>query len=482
MGFPNTRFTAKFHIVILLFLFASKAQAQSDKWIGQWVGNLQADQLRLAVMFKLEVKYGGWYSKINIPQQGVKNQTVSKTSIDKKTIRFELESFDAFYEGRKTDSNTIKGYFHQAGKSYQLTLKRVWGDWPKPKPQTPKKPYSFVDVPIRIPVANGRIMVGATLSKPDSIGKFPVVVLISGSGPQDRNGTIGEHEPFLIFTDFFTKRGFAIFRYDDRGIGETKGHPEVLKNTTSADIAMDVGLFVDYLKNREDIDTNLIGLLGHSEGGIVAPMLAANRNDISFIICLAGPAAGGMEASIYQNEKLLRDNKVNKRNTRSFIKIHKQLISIGLHTNDTALAHLQMDSAVRKWKRGAPFKAKYILFAGKKMNLNYVHKTYDFVQIPWWKFFLGYDPVSDIQKLHCPVLALNGSRDDQVACHPNLDVFEQHIPNKNLSKVECLPGLNHLFQKCDKCTFSEYFSLSESLNSALLNTMDSWMRSNNYIR
>jgi pimeloyl-ACP methyl ester carboxylesterase len=461
-------------LFIALFL-VHVGSAQSNKWTGLWAGTLSIEETRLAVAFKISVKHSGWYTMLYVPQQGAKNIVASATKIDKKSVRIEFDALDIQLDGRLADSNTIKTTFHQNGKSYPLELTRVWGDWPKAKPQTPKAPFAFVSENVKIPVAKGRVMVAATLSKPDSVGTFPVIILISGSGPQDRNGSIGEHQPFLLLTDAFTKMGFAVFRYDDRGAGETKGHPEVLKNSTTKDIADDISQFVDYLKSRSDIDTSGIGLLGHSEGGMVAPMVASKRQDIAFIISLAGPAAGGLEANIFQNANGLKKAGLNEKNVTAFLNIHRELVHIILQDSDTTKAHRQIDSAVKSWAKKAPRKARMVLYRDKKANIHNVYQVYDAFQIPWWHFFFEYLPAADIQKLRCPVLALNGEKDIQVPCDLNLTAFQNNISDSSLLTAKCIPGLNHLFQNCKTCTVGEYFQLDETMSEEVMSTMTQWL-------
>lgn len=461
-------------IAFCLLAIPSISYSQSStRWTGNWAGTLHTEKGDLNVIFKVSVRYNGWYTQMSVPSQGVYNQTMSATAIEKKNIQFNMDYPEASFSGKWLDSATIKGYWKQNEKSIPLTLHRVWGEWPVPKPQTPAKPYPWVSEEVRISVASGRIMIAGELDKPDSLGKFPVVVLISGSGPQDRDGSIGQHKPFLVLTQELISMGFAVLRCDDRGAGKTRGAMSALVSTTTEDQAKDVALFLNYLKSRNDIDTLHMGLLGHSEGGIIAPMVAASRHDVAFIVMLAGPAAGGLDANLYQNQLALQRAGLKPNEIKSFQNLHSQILKAIYSNPDTTGWRMKCDSLVKIWLATKPSKRlKHVVFRGKKQDFLEVQHTYESFLIPWWRFFITYQPSADLQKLNIPVLALNGEKDQQVECRSNTDSIRNWVPNVT---VQCIPGLNHMFQNCTQCGIHESLAMDQTLSPALLEILRTWM-------
>lgn len=451
------------------FLFSQS----SETWTGKWAGTLHTEKGDLKIIIKISVKNNGWYSQLSVPDQGVTDVALSGTVVEKKSYAAKMDYPEASFSGKRVDTATIKGYWTQNDKSLPLTLNRVWGEWPVPKAQTPAKPYPWISEEVKIPVAGGRIMVAGELDKPDSVGKFPVIILISGSGPQDRNGSIGEHKPFLVLTQKFISLGYAVLRCDDRGAGKTRGQMTALVSTTTADQAMDVMLFLDFLKTRKDIDSNKMGLLGHSEGGIIAPYVAARRNDVAFLVLMAAPASGGLEANMYQNRLALQRANLKESEIASFLRLHTQMLQNLCTLKDTTGWRDICDSLVTKWLTSHPSKkTKKMVFGGKKTNYAAVQETYQAFLIPWFKFFITYDPAADLQKTTIPILALNGSEDKQVACDPNLQAIAK---NAKFAQTRCIAGLNHLFQTCKTCETSEYLTLDETLNNAFMDSLGEWL-------
>jgi uncharacterized protein len=448
-------------------------QAQKSlEWVGTWTGTLSSSYGDLELIITVQARKTGWLSRISVPSQNLQEMAITSTQISKKNFTL-TNSVPIFtFEAKRTDSNTIKGYWLQNEIKTPLKLTRVWGEWPKPKKQTPLPPYTWVKEEIKLPVAGGRIMLAGELNKPDTAGQFPVVVLLSGSGAQDRDCKIGQHKPFLILTQYFISKGYAVLRFDDRGAGKTKGHMPTMMASTSEDLANDVVLMVDWLKNRTDIDTQSIGLLGHSEGGMIAPMVSAKRQDIAFLILLAAPAAGGLEANAYQNKIVLEKQKFKSKDIESFMQFHRLCLTKICGMNDTMGWKDTVALVLKNWENGATKKAKKIVYQGGKKDNEVVFKTYKTFFMPWMKFYINYQPEIDLKKVNSRVLALNGAQDQQVTCESNLSIIKTAIPS---AEVHCLPQLNHLFQECKTCDVSEMLQLEESLNNALFKRMDAWL-------
>ncbi len=295
-------------------------------------------------------------------------------------------------------------------------------------------------------------------------GPFPVAILISGSGAQDRDETLMGHQPFWVIADYLTRRGVAVLRVDDRGMGQSTGPAQ----GTSADFAQDVITSLDYLKKRKDIDPKKIGLIGHSEGGMIAPMVAAKRaGDVAFIISLAGPGEPILDLMEKQNTATLKSMQVSEPIAKSYGTMMRTFMQAAAFESDTAAAYRQATVAHGDWKKTVhPNVAAMLTGVTDSTGVGpYIRTVVNSLRTPWMRYFLSYDPTDNLTRLTCPVLVLNGEKDIQVLAEPNLAGWKAALAkakNKDVTVRE-LPGLNHLFQHCTKCTVAEYGELTETL-------------------
>ncbi len=474
----------KTRFLLLLALLPHFVFSQSQKWKGGWTTVIYVESVPIDVRFNIQDKHSGYVTRLDVPQQGLKNFATNSTSIEHNQITIEMEDLKAVFKGKRTDSSHIQGIFTQNGKNHNLVLTRTWGIWPVPKPQTPLPPFNYFTRDFKIPSYDFRFKIAGTISAPDSVHPHPAIILISGSGAQDRDGSIGNHHPFALLADEFTKMGYTVMRCDDRGAGKTTGSPASLRNTTTADFAGDVSSFVDYLKQFPFVDSNQIGLLGHSEGGAIAPMVAAQRKDIAFLLLLAAPGISGKELNIFQNEIVLKSSGMKKRQRISYMKLHSHLMDAVDASRDTNDFKPRFDSVIRDWKQK---EATYILrkkVAGNDKNIAAIYKRYEGFFIPWWKYFLALNPAENLKNVHCPVLAINGSKDNQVESKTNLPIIKNSLEkagNKNYTITE-INGLNHLFQHCKTCNLPEYFILDETFNTEALQVIKDWLQKNVPVR
>lgn len=462
-----------------LLLFPLIISAQGRKPEGYWAGTLDAAGVPIDIRFQISPRYSGWVSSLDVPAQRISAFRMSKTTWEKQQLLIESSEIGFTYTARRQDSNHMVGTYTQGGKSSKLVLTRQHGIWPVPKPQTPKPPFPYVQREVRIPIAGGNITAFGTLSLPDTLGRHPAIILISGSGAQDRDGSMGNHKPFALLADTFTKLGFAVLRCDDRGAGKTLGNPRILKNTTTADQALDVALFMKHLRSLPYIDTQRIGLLGHSEGGIIAPMVAAGYDSsVAFMILMAAPAQGGRAINMLQNEMVLKKTGMKGRQLRSYMKLHGRLLDGIVMSRDTGRFHQVFDSMLGLWEKQESTWLLRKKISGSPAGKVAMYKQYSGLMMPWMKFFLSHDPATDLQRIHCPVLALNGDRDIQVPAGENLNLIRAHLPAATLqrSTVQALPGLNHLFQQCRECTVREYFELEQTMSPAAIGIMADWLK------
>jgi uncharacterized protein len=309
-----------------------------------------------------------------------------------------------------------------------------------------------------------------TLTMPETGSKFPAVLLITGSGPEDRDETLFGHKPFKIIAEYLSNRGFAVLRVDDRGVGKTtKGRNPKL--ATSENFAKDVLSGVDFLKKRSEINPFKIGLIGHSEGGMIAPIAANQSKDVAFIVSLAGTGVPGHIVAHNQMETLLFSNKMDTLRVKQQVAFNDRIVNLMMNENDDKIFEeklaLEINGMTDELKTKFGFKGmeKMVIAQVKSQN------------IPWSKFFMKHDPATDWTKVKVPVLALNGSKDTQVAIDLHLPAIEKALKNGgNMHyKIVKLEGLNHLFQHAETGLVNEYAKIKEDFAPEALQIMGDWL-------
>jgi hypothetical protein len=309
-----------------------------------------------------------------------------------------------------------------------------------------------------------------TLTLPEGEGVFPLILLISGSGPQDRNEEILGHKPFLIIADYLTKKGFAVFRYDDRGTAKSGGKFE---GATSPDFASDAASALAYLKTRKDINTTKIALAGHSEGAMLATMIAANDSSINSIIMLAGPGIPGDQLLLMQQELIATVNKVNPDEIKENSIINRSLFELIKKAHDLESATVHVEKKLKKISKKLS-KSALVAYGGKTEFVTQNLRAYI---NPWMYYFLRYDPAVDLKKIKCNVLALNGNKDLQVPSKVNLAAIELNINNPGkIKQVIEMPNLNHLFQNCLTGNITEYGEIQETISLEVLEKMNEFLK------
>jgi hypothetical protein len=332
----------------------------------------------------------------------------------------------------------------------------------------PPYPYDTVAVSIANPAAPGVTLAG-TLTLPRGKGPFPAAVLITGSGGQDRDESLFGHRPFRVLADHLTKQGIAVLRLDDRGVGGSAGKQA---GATSEDFASDIVAGVDWLAKRPDIARKRIGLVGHSEGGIIAPLVTSKRSDIGFVVLLAGPGLRGDSLMVLQNLAIRRPYVSSEELLQREIAVLR-LVYAAVVAGDSVTVAAQVRNLVD---------AQVASMGGAQQSSGDRDRIAEGATrqlwSPWFRYFLGHDPAPDLRRVRCPVLALNGDRDAQVVPKENLAGIEGALRaggNKDVTLLT-LPGLNHLFQTCKTCTVGEYGSLEETFAPSALETVSTWIR------
>lgn len=456
--------------LLLILIVFSIQKIQSQDISGDWYGALKlgATQLRLNLNFtKTDTGYQGKLISLDqnntpIPLQWVK--------FNQRELSFKTTMVNIEYVGVLKDS-LIDGTFKQNGSGFPLQLGRakIEKTTIAKKPQEPKAPFPYLSEDVSFLNAKDNITLAGTLTLPAAEGRFPVVVLISGSGPQDRNEELMGHKPFWVLADHLTKNGFAVLRYDDRGIAKSKG---TFKGATSADFSRDVMAAVSYLKTRKEIDPKKIGLIGHSEGGLIAPMVAAQSKDIAFLVLMAGPGVPGKDIIQLQGELIARSMGAPEADIKASGDIMKEIMNIITSGKDSNVLNNEFKTALTRRYQNLPDSVK------KDLPETVFYNQYAVLNEPWMKYFLAYDPATSLHKIKIPVLALNGSLDLQVSPSQNLPTIKQALDKARNKKylIKELPGLNHLFQEAKTGSPAEYADIEQTLSPVMLKEMTDWLK------
>jgi pimeloyl-ACP methyl ester carboxylesterase len=391
--------------------------------------------------------------------QGTMGIPVSTISFQGSTVTFSVDSVDGSFNGDlNAEGTAIEGIWSQAGTGLPLRLEAV-GDgaaFELRRPQNPVKPYPYREEEVEYRNESAGITLAATLTIPMGKGPFPTVHLITGSGAQDRDESLMGHRPFLVLADYLTRRGIAVLRADDRGVGKSGG---TVAEGTTADFAKDIEAGVAYLQTRAEVDRAKIGLIGHSEGGVIAPMVAARHPDIAFIVMMAGTGVPGDEIVVAQSVLLSQAAGLSSEQAEQNGVRQREIVTVIKQEHDGVL----LEQRLRDLLRGTP-----------EAQLGGQIKV---LSSPWYRYFLTYDPAAALRRVKCPVLAINGQRDLQVPPGQNLPAIRKALEeggNKHFDVVE-LPQLNHLFQTAKTGAVSEYGQIEETIALAALELMAGWI-------
>lgn len=459
-----------------LLCIVSATKAQSD-FIGSWKGKIAA--FNLTIVINISEKDGKLSASMDSPDQNAKNIPCDQVVVNGNNISISVSVIGANFNGNlSADKKTIEGKFNQGGGSFDLVVGKGELAAPKEKPQTPIPPFSYRSEDVEYDNTEKTVHLAGTLTYPSSGSNFPAAILITGSGQQDRDENLFGHKPFAVIADKLTKLGFAVLRVDDRGVGKSTGEVE---KATSADFVKDVITSLEYLKSRQEIDNNKIGLIGHSEGGLIASIAAAERKDINFMILLAGPGINGAELLAEQAEQILLKNGVSKDAVAAYTPLYKKMIQISVQETDSLSIAMKAYKAMADWKKNTPLAYQKEIGLDSKEGSDAIMKNLvSGFSAPWMKYFLKSEPSIFIEQVSAKVLALNGEKDIQVIAHSNTDGIRKALQkSKSPSyEVKILPGLNHLFQKCKQCSVNEYATLEETFSEDALAEMAQWLQKN----
>lgn len=412
---------------------------------------------------------------MSIPMQGLKDGALREVTLTDITMKFTLglanmpkPSWAHFSVKLADDGKSASGTMKQAGGEFPVTMRRLakgeTGEVARPQNPKPPFPYTTREVTYTNP-ADGATLAG-TLSIPAGKGPHPCVVLITGSGAQDRDETLMGHKPFLVIADHLARHGIAVLRADDRGVGGSSA-PNPFDATTVT-FAGDVRAALSFLKQQPEIEGGKLGLVGHSEGGLIAPMVAAESKEVSFVVLLAGTGVPGKDILEEQLAAMNRAGGVDEENIARQKAAQTKVLEL--------IVARAGDDEIR------PFMEELVVAQGG----NAAAETFDAVvqqhiaamRSPWMAMFIMLDPRDFLKKTTCPVLVLNGSLDRQVIPEQNLPEIKKALAeagNKDVTVVE-FPGLNHLFQTAKTGGVDEYSKIDETISPVVLDQMTAWLR------
>lgn len=440
------------------------AAGQGPDPVGEWSGVLEVPGARLRIVFHVEAVEAGFAATMDSPDQGARGIPAGPVVVEGDTLTIGVPAVGGEYRGRLT-GDTLSGRWSQAGQSFALDLVRgeAAGEGPPPpvRPQHPEPPYpySVEDVVFANPAAGIRL--AGTLTLPEGSGPFPGVVLVSGSGPQTRDEVVAGHRIFHVLADHLTRRGIAVLRYDDRGVGESEGD---FSAATSPDFALDAAAAVAFLRTRVEVDGGAVGVVGHSEGGLVAPMVA-REDDLAFVVLLAGPAVDGTEILVSQTAAMQRASGVPQGQVAANERAIRAVGRVLTTRPESVWADEVRAALLTAVPTGVP----------AEQSRQAVEPQVASFATPWMAFFVGYDPRPALESLEIPVLALNGSLDLQVLADVNLPPMREALGTRSGVTVEELPGLNHLFQPAQTGLPAEYSTIETTFDPSALEIVSTWI-------
>jgi hypothetical protein len=427
---------------------------------GKWLGTLDAGAVKLRVVLRIFNASDGLAAALQSPDQGP--QWIPATSIKRagSSLNFAIDSLGVVFDGKiGADLTSVDGTFTQGGRPLPLALKRIKDqtELQTRHPQNPVKPYPYREEEVTYASRAAGNRPAGTLTIPPGKGPFPAVLLISGSGPNDRDETVFGHKPFLVLSDYLTRKGIVVLRADKRGIGKSTGD---LAKATTADFATDAEAGVAFLRSRPEADPRRIGLIGHSEGGTIAPMVAAGDPGVRFIVLMAGPAVPGDQLLVEQGRLIDEAAGATKEQAAEQAVRQRELFT---------LVETEKDDAVLEKELRAKLAGQVpdtMMSAAIKQLMS-----------PWTRYTLTYDPATALRKVVCPVLVLNGEKDLQVPPALDLPAIKKALEdggNKHF-EIDELPGLNHLFQTAKTGSPTEYAVSEETISPVALDRIAAWI-------
>jgi pimeloyl-ACP methyl ester carboxylesterase len=433
--------------------------------VGIWQGKLEVSGITLRIVFHIARKADKTLSAtLDSPDQGANGIPIDKASWQDGKLNLGVTSIGGSYTGAINAAGTeIDGSWSQGGASLPLKLTRTNAAPVVRRPQEPQRPFPYDEVEVKVENRAASVTLAGTLTLPRGKGPWPAVFLITGSGPQNRDEELMGHKPFLVLSDYLTRQGIAVLRVDDRGTAHSTGN---FAASTTEDFMGDALACVAFLKTRSEIDPKQIGLIGHSEGGLIAPMAAAKSSDVAFIVLMAGPGLPGEQIMYLQGAAITKASGGTPKAIAHERALQEKLFTLVKQEPDQAKLAQALTAVFDAEAAHLPEAPKAALKAQANALMG-----------PWFRYFLTCDPRTYLRQVRCPVLAINGERDLQVPPTDDLPEIEAALKAGNNPDytVKMLPGLNHLFQQCKTGSPAEYSQIEETIDPSALKVMGDWI-------
>ncbi|WND03859.1 alpha/beta fold hydrolase [Temperatibacter marinus] len=463
--------------ILLTFLIGmhitpiAAAQEKPPHFTGDWRGELTVGSQKIPILFHISPGTGDTLkATMDSPRQGVTDLPVSDLSIQGARLKMTITVASAYFEGHLIEG-MLSGHWVQAGQKFPLILERYTKD-PAPAPQAGPLPLPYDETEVFFKNTTTSNRLAGTLSIPKISALKKAVVLITGSGPQDRDQSFMGHKTFKVLADHLARNGIIVLRVDDRGVGKSEGE---FYKATSLDFASDTSAAVAFLKEKSDLPIQSIGLIGHSEGGLIAPLVANSNEDVSFVVMLAGPGLKGDEIAVEQVRRFLRYSGVSEKSADKGSRMTAALNHTVLTHDDRAtLSDALKKSYQSTWASFNSDTQKTLTrLGGGSLSAGRLQQ----LMLPWTKYFLGYDPQETLNKLTIPVLALHGSKDTQMRSSENLKAIKLALSKNvhSMSVIKEIEGVNHLFQTADTGLMNEYASIKETMAPRVLELIVQWI-------
>jgi len=463
----------KFLLFCFAIFLAVPFYAQNDgksNLQGNWLGEMVVPgqiSLRMGIIVTQNTD-NSYQAALNIIDQATGEIPIDEVVTRNDSVKFTLSKLGIVIEGPLNISgDKINAEYRQAGGRFPLVLARVDKLPELLRPQEPKGPFPYKEEEIIFENKEAGILLAGTLSIPEKTGKYPAVVLVTGSGKQNRNEEIARHKPFLVIADYLTRNGIVVLRYDDRGVEGSSGD---FNTATTGDFADDALAAIAYLQNRKDVDAKRIGIIGHSEGGMAAAIAASESSDVAFIVALAGFSRNFGETAVEQMLDQSRHQGKSPEDIELEKTWRKRVYGIAGERIDSAAA------AKKLWEAHNSLSEDEI----RRLNWPKGRQEAHIKQIlnPWWRYCLAMDNKETLMNVKCPVLALYGEKDVQVKPDENIPFVEDALKSGGNDQFEIkkIPGLNHLFQTASTGQEYEYTRIEETISPEVLRIMGEWIK------
>ncbi len=466
--------TAFLLIILIAVTIGYKTQAQNNiekrSVTGSWFGKLNVSAVSLRIVFNLSLtEKDSLAVTLDSPDQGAQGIKIGPVKLNNDKIKISAPLLLGEYNGTIKNDTLIEGTWTQSGTTFPLNLTKLKKALIVNRPQEPKPPFPYLTEDVKFKNVNANIELAGTLTMPNGDGPFPAVILITGSGSQNRNEELMGHKPFLVIADYLTRNGIAVLRYDDRGVGQSQ---QGSASATSIDFATDVESAFLFLKTNPKINPRLIGLAGHSEGGLIAPIVASEDHEVAFVISLSGTGVTGEKILYRQTYDINKASGMKEEELKSSISMAKKMYAILKKEPDNKKATEKMSAIMKETMISQKSSPEDV-----KKSLEQFPNSAAMLTSSWFRTFLVIDPAKYWKKVTCPVLALNGEKDLQVAAEVNLPAIEKAVKSGGNKSVKTIsfPDLNHLYQHCKTGLPTEYSEIEETFSPEVLKIISGWI-------